>query len=347
MMGGRSANDRVRLALPSKGQLEEPVKDFLAACGLTIRRTNPRQYTATLPDLPQVDVLFQRVPDIVTMVEAGGADLGITGYDLVAEAREESVEIRVLHPGLGIARCFLALAVPDDWLDVSAIHDLADLAAEMHGRGRVLRVATKFPDLARDYLYRKGITHFTLVPGHGALESAPTTGAADVIADLVSTGTTLRDNGLKMIDGGTILASQGCFIGNRQRLRDNEVALATAEAMLELIEAHLRARGYFSVTANVRARSSEAVARHLLRQPELAGLQGPTVSKVFSKTRGEDDWYAVHVIVQHDALLPLVGHLRRLGGMGIAASRPDYVFDAASIHYQALTEQLKRDQPAG
>ena len=80
----------MRLALPSKGTLEEPALKLLADCGLTVRRVSSRHYSATIAELPTVTVQFQRVPDIVSMVEAGEADLGITGYDLVAEVRDES-----------------------------------------------------------------------------------------------------------------------------------------------------------------------------------------------------------------------------------------------------------------
>ena len=340
--GSNEVTGQVRLALPSKGALEEPVLRLLADCGLTVRRVSSRHYSATIAELPAITVQFQRVPDIVSMVEAGVADLGITGYDLVAEARDESVDLLVLHPELRIAECDLALAVPDDWLDVVTVRDLADLAATMHAAGRVLRVATKFSNLTRDFLYDKGITHFALVPGHGALEAAPTTGAADVVTDLVTTGTTLRENRLKLIGGGTILHCQACVIGNIRRLRADPAVLAAARTLLELVEAHMRAAGYFAVTANVSVESAEALGRYLLRRPELAGLQGPTVSKVVSKTPGQHGWYAVRVVVRQNALLPLVDYLRRAGGTDVMVSRLDYMFGDRSQYYQALTEQLKR-----
>lgn len=342
MTGKLRSTGSVRLALPSKGALEQPVLDLLAECGLTVRRVSARHYSATIAELSSVAVQFQRAPDIVDLVDAGGADMGITGYDLVAEAREESVDLRVLHPELGIAKCILALAVPDDWLDVATVRDLADLAATVHAERRVLRVATKSPNLTRDFLYSKGITHFGVVPGHGALEAAPTTGSADIIADLVTTGTTLRENGLKQIVGGTILHSQGCLIGNIQRLREDPAILAAAKTLLELLEARRRAAGCFSITANVSAESAEAIGKHILRRPELAGLQRPTVSKVVPKAPGHSSSYAVHVIVPQESLLPLVDYLRRAGGTEVAATRLDYVFGDRSRYFQALTEQLKR-----
>ena len=88
----------------------------------------------------------------------------------------------------------------------------------------------------------------------------------------------------------------------------------------------MRAAGYFAVTANVSAESAEAIGRHLLRRPELAGLQGPTVSKVVSKTLGQHGWYAVRVVVRQESLLSLVDYLRRAGGTDVTVSRLDYVF---------------------
>ena len=104
----------------------------------------------------------------------------------------------------------------------------------------------------------------------------------------------------------------------------------------------MRAAGYFAVTANVSAESAEAIGRHLLRRPELAGLQGPTVSKVVAKTPGQHGWYAVRVVVRQESLLSLVDYLRRAGGTDVMVSRLDYVFGDRSQYYQALTEQLKR-----
>lgn len=339
-MNGRV--ETVRLALPSKGELEAPALEFMAACGLRVAKTNPRQYAARIPALPGVTVLFQRAPDIVLKVNEGSADLGITGLDLVAESREAARNVVVLHEDLGFGRCELTLAVPDDWVDVTTVADLADVASGMRTRGQDLRVATRFANLTRAFLHRKGITHFTLVGAQGALESAPSVGYAHAIADLVATGTTLRENHLKTLEDGTILKAQACLIGNRLALGRGGPALDAARVLLEYFEAALRARGFYSVIANVRGESAEEVARRIVRQAGLAGLQGPTIAPVFPKHAGEGRWFAVNLIVRGDQLLSVVEHLRRAGASEAVAAPLAYFFDAQSAHYEALLAKLKR-----
>src|SRR3990170_2949932 len=91
----------LRLALPSKGEMEEPTLRFLEGCGLGVERPNSRQYTATIPNLPGVAVLFQRTADIVAKVEEGSADLGITGLDTVYESRRDQGDALVIVEDLG------------------------------------------------------------------------------------------------------------------------------------------------------------------------------------------------------------------------------------------------------
>ena len=218
---GLSANGRtaaLRLVIPSDGELYEPTLSYLGSCGMSVRRPNARQYTATITSLPGVEVLFQRSADVTTKVEEGSAELGITGLDRYLEYRTDERQVVSLIDDLGYGRCDFVLAVPDAWLDVSSIDDLADLALEFRQQGKQLRIATKYPKLLREYLFRRGINYFTLVAVSGALEAAPVAGYADLIADLTASGTTLRENRLKTLEGGTILSSQSCLIGNTTTL---------------------------------------------------------------------------------------------------------------------------------
>jgi ATP phosphoribosyltransferase len=329
----------VRLALPSKGELDQPTRQFLDSAGLAVDRPNDRQYTATIPALEGATVLFQRAADIPAKVEEGSADLGITGYDGVAEHAHDGGDIIVVHPELGYGKCSLVLAVPDSWIDTSSIADLADISVEMREKGRSLRIATKFPRLTRSFLLDKGINHFQLVSSSGAMEAAPTMGYADIIADLTSSGTTLRENRLKQIEGGTVLRSQACLIGNRKALRDPALLDAT-RAMLELIEARMRASQFCTITANVRGASAEAVARLVSDNPEVAGQQGPTVAHVFDKRGDAVGWFAVTVVVPTARVLAAVAHFRSIGGAGMTVHSPRYVFEARSRYYERLLELL-------
>ena len=213
---------RLRIALPSKG-MEDDTLRFLSNCGLTVDRSNPRQYRASMRGLPSgpVDVVFQRVTDVFDEVDQGTVDLGITGYDIVAEHRSEEDDVVVVHGELNYQKCALVLAVPEGWLDVTSVSDLAEVAAELRAGGHELRVATKYTNLTRQFLYDRGVTYFRLVEVTGALEAAPSLDTADIICDLTSSGVTLRENRLKTIVGGTVVASQACLIGNRGALKSD------------------------------------------------------------------------------------------------------------------------------
>lgn len=331
--------DELRLALPSKGELEEDTLRFMASCGLKVDRTNPRQYTARVPALPSVRVLFQRAADILSKVEEGSADIGVTGLDIVRESATEDGNV-VIVMELGYGRCELVLGVPESWIDVTGMSDLADVAAGFRRKGRELRVVTKFPNLTRQFLHKAGITHFALVEAHGALEVAPSMGYADIIADLTTSGTTLRDNRLKRITGGDILSAQACLIANRRLLATSDGKLQATKSIIELFEANRRAGDYLSVTANIAGESAEAVAAIVMRAPELAGLQGPTIGRVFAKNRAAEGWYAVTVVVRKDLLLRTVEHLRSCGGSDVTVLPLSYVFEARSWSYRALLDKI-------
>lgn len=345
MLSERS--EPVRLALPSKG-MEAETLAFMQSCGLAVHRPNPRQYTATVSRIPDMVVIFQRAGDILAKVDERSVDLGITGLDVVHEHDREGSDVLILHDALGYGRCSLLLAVPEAWLDVTSVGDLAEIATRAKAGGRELRVATKYANLTQAFLYERGINHFRLVEAQGAIEAAPRMGYADVVSDIVETGTTLKDNGLKPISGGTMLQSQACLIGNRRSLRENPRCLAAARVMLELFEARLRARRYYSITANIRGDSAEAVARRVSGRTATAGLRGPTVARVHAPSDGGQDWYAVTVIVPGDDLLAAVDHLRDVGGSSVTVHAVEYIFAERCAGYDRLLAALEgRLAPAG
>ena len=306
----------------------------MRACGLPVSRPNSRRYTGSVPAIPGVEVLFQRTADVTQKVEEGSAELGVTGLDRVLEYRNDEARASVLIEDLEYGRCEFVMAVPDSWMDVTSLSDLADLALEFRQEGKQLRIATKYPRLLRGYLYDRGINYFTLVPASGAMEAAPAAGYADLIADLTATGATLRENQLKTLDEGTILASQACLIANPVLISKSGEALTLARSIVELMEGHLRAEPYYRVTANVRASSAEEVSSTVLARPDLAGLRGPTVARVYNVE--EQDWYNVSLLIKKDQLLEAVDHLRDCGAIDVAASQLSYLFDGHSQAYQNL-----------
>lgn len=334
----------LRLAISSKGAYEEATLRFLESAGLPVWRPNPRQYVGRISGLEGVDVLFQRTEDIVHKVADGSVDLGITGYDLVAEHASDNPDVLVVLDDLGFRRCELVLAVPEGWLDITTMADLADLSVDFKRSGRTLRVATKFPNLTRDFLYRNGVHYFSLVDAHGALEVAPALGHADIIADLTETGVTLRENRLRILEGGVILRAQACLIASRRGLRQASAKLERARAILELIEARLRARHYRVITANVRGESEAAVAERITANVAIAGQQGPTLSRVYPKFPDAGcTWYEVRLIVPRDLLLHAIDHLRQVGSSDITVNSPDYVFAQRCESYDRLCEAVEHE----
>ena len=269
-----STNIEARLVLPSDGELHEPTLQFMKACGLEVRRPSSRRYTGTVPALPGMAVLFQRTADITMKVEEGSAELGITGLDRLLEYRSDEDRVTSIIDDLRFGRCEFVLAVPDAWLDVVSVADLADLALEFHQEGKQLRIATKYPQLLRRYLFQNGINYFTLVPTTGSLEAAPAAGYADLIADITATGTTLRENGLKTLDEGTILVSQACLIANPIELAMSGKAMNLARSLAETMESHLRAQPYYRLTANVQGASEQQVSATILARPSVGRIEG-------------------------------------------------------------------------
>jgi ATP phosphoribosyltransferase len=199
--------DPIRIALPSKGHLYDGVVGLLKAADYKVQRASDRQYEATVAGHPRFHIVFMRPTDIVTQVQEGRCHLGVTGYDVYAERAAEAEQTRVVIPDLGYGGCRLVVAVPESWIDVVHIIDLVDLTAEFKAAGKTFRVSTKYPSLTRAYFRKWGIYHYQVVDSEGALELHPSLGIADVIVDLTSSGTTLKDNRLREIEGGKVLGS--------------------------------------------------------------------------------------------------------------------------------------------
>ena len=325
----------LRLSIPSKGRLSEDSQNFLAACGLEIYKPNPRQYEASIPSVPELSILFQRPTDIVISVRNGSVDFGITGLDVLAEYRGPNGDILPLHSALGFGACTLNVIVPDTWTDVNQMSDLAHKQAEL---GRPLRVATKFTNAAETFFTQKGLSNVNFIDAEGTLEIAPTIGYADLITDLVSTGTTLRDNHLKRLADGEVLSSQACLIANKAVLKENPEALAIARTLLEYITAHLRASKAVSVFANMRGDSPESIARLMFTKKVIGGLQGPTFSNII--TRKGEQWYAAHLVVRKDQLAEAIAELRSIGGSGVIVAPVTFIFEEEPEEYRAMLEAL-------
>ncbi|MFQ5577606.1 MAG: ATP phosphoribosyltransferase [Anaerolineae bacterium] len=330
---------KLRLGLPSKGRLQQDTLDLLQACGMKVSQRNPRQYIAQIDSMPHVEVWFQRPADIVRQVRNGDVELGIAGFDAVAEYRGRAGDVVIVHNALGFGHCTLEVVVPERWADVNAIADLAALAHSAPA-DHPLRVVSKFERLTTQFLNRHDVTPHRHLHADGALEAAPNMNTADFIVDLVQTGLTLQENRLKRIEGGQILHSQACFIGNGTALKRKPDTLAVTRQMLELFEAHLRAEQHYNVIANVRGPSAEAVAQKLHRQSDLGGLQGPTISPVYPAVPAQHGWYAISLIVHKAHLQTAIQQLRAVGGSGVVVLPATFIFEEEPEQWRLLRRTL-------
>nr|KJB77924.1 hypothetical protein B456_012G167100 [Gossypium raimondii] len=265
--------DEIRFGLPSKGRMAGDTLDLLKDCQLSVKQVNPRQYVAQIPQLSNVEVWFQRPKDIVRKLLSGDLDLGIVGLDTVSEYGRGDEDLIIVHDALKYGDCRLSLAIPKYGIfeNINSLKELAQMPRWTIDRP--LRVATGFTYLGPKFMQENGLKHVIFSTADGALEAAPAMGIADAILDLVSSGTTLRENNLKEIEGGVVLESQAVLVASRKALIQRKGALDTTHEILERFEAHLRAADQFMVTANMRGSSAEEVAERVLSQPSLSGLQ--------------------------------------------------------------------------
>lgn len=341
MLSNQTNMTPLRISIPSKGRLSEDCFDFMASSGLKIYKPNPRQYEASVPALPELNVLLQRPTDIVTGVRDGSVAFGITGYDVVAENQGSQDEIIVLHESLGFGGCSLKLAVPESWKDVNTVAELISYAKNLN---RPLRIATKYKNLVKSFFANKEMS-IDLVSSEGTLEITPAIGYADMICDVVSSGLTLRDNRLKPLQDGKILDSQAVLITNRQTLQENPQALRIARILIEYFEAFLVGKEKLAVFANMRGESAEKIAEKIFNSTNIQGLQGPTISPVIVKD-DPNQWYAVNIVVRKDELYKAVSELRAIGGSGVIVLPVSFIFDEEPPRYRRLLDNLSPNSPS-
>ncbi|WP_421722764.1 ATP phosphoribosyltransferase [Bauldia sp.] len=202
------------IAIPSKGRLQADTKALFAAAGLEIAQAGPeRSYRGTVNGRRDVEIAFLSAPEIAREIGAGAVHAGVTGRDQVEEKIADwETQTDYVAP-LGFGRCDVVVAAPEAWIDVETMEDLDDVAASFRPRhGRRLTVATKYINITRRFFADHGIADYRIVESLGATEGAPASGAADLIVDITSTGTTLKANGLKILSDGVILRSEATLV---------------------------------------------------------------------------------------------------------------------------------------
>ncbi len=215
----------IRLAIPSKGRLQNDSFAWLSAHGFEPSLSGAeREYSASLEGADGVELILMSASEIPAALYDGRIELGVTGQDLVHEKIADWQDcISELAP-MGFGHADLVLAVPAAWIDVEDLEDLDAVCADFRQNyGFRLRIATKYHRLVGDYLRQNEVTNFQLVDSQGATEGAVANEYAEMIADITSTGETIRANHLKIL-GEPILRSQATIFATKRELPDADQA---------------------------------------------------------------------------------------------------------------------------
>ncbi|MFT3973176.1 MAG: ATP phosphoribosyltransferase [Amaricoccus sp.] len=207
----------LKLAVPSKGRLQEETIRWFAARGISLARVGgEREYRGAVEGVEGVELALISAGEIPGELLAGRLHLGVTGQDLIREQLPRWQDrVDELAP-MGFGRADLVVAVPAFWIDVRDMGDLDAAAGAFRARhGHRLRVATKYHHLVRSFFEGHGIADYQLVDSQGATEGSVKNLTAEAIADITSTGSTLRDNHLRILDDGLILASEATLFLSR------------------------------------------------------------------------------------------------------------------------------------
>ena len=226
----------VKLGVPSKGRLMDKTVEWFARRGIALGRSgSDREYAGFVEGLDGVELVLLSAGEIPRELAAGRIHLGVTGTDLVREKLAQWEQQVEELAALGFGHADLVIAVPRAWVDVGTLDDLDAAAAAFRRKHRFrLRIATKYHRLVREFLREAGVADYQLVDSQGATEGTIKNETAEAIADITSTGDTLRANHLKTLEDGLVLKSQATLWRARAApLSDAERAtLATLRARL-------------------------------------------------------------------------------------------------------------------
>jgi len=280
----------LKIALPNKGRLADDTRELFGDAGLPVLSRGDRALSASLGG--EFEALFVRAQDIPEFVADGVADVGVTGWDLVCEARRP-LDRRL---DLGFGECRLVAAARED----SAVMSLDDISSG-------LRIATSFPNITREFFQARGQA-VEVVPISGAAEIAPLLGIAEMIVDITSTGSTLKVNGLREV--GTLLTSRAQLVTRRDASFEPEKN-AAVDSLVMALESVIRARGTRYLMANVPRNALDAVKRII------PGINGPTVIDILNG----GDRVAVHAVVDAGTVYKTISALKAIGASGILVTR--------------------------
>ena len=311
----------LNIALPSSGPLYQSTIDFFNNAGIPIKRSSLRAYSGTTNFDKNIKIIFQRQSDIPNSISNKVADIGVLGLDRYLENIQNN-KTKILIEKLGYGNCDLVIAVPQSWND---INNMSDLVA--YSNTNKLKIATKYPIQTQNYLSANYMKLYEIISTKGAVESAPQTGIADIIVDISSTGTTIRENNLKILDDGYILFSEATLISNPVTLSNYKDKFNSAKKLLQFILGYINSQIYNTIIFNIAAPDENELFRRLNNYKTIKGIIGPTISKVYSND--ELNWYAVTIVVSNDDLNDAIEVLNEILAEGITVIQNKLVFDKA------------------
>jgi ATP phosphoribosyltransferase len=227
----------IKLGVPSKGRLMEKTFDWFGARGVQLSRTgSDREYAGAVEGVDGVELVLLSAGEIPRELSAGRIHLGVTGTDLIREKLGQWEQQVAELAELGFGHADLIIAVPGCWSDVDTLDDLDAAASAFRAKhGFRMRIATKYHRLVREYLMDVGVADYQLVDSQGATEGTVKNLTAEAIADITSTGDTLRANHLKILSDAMVLQSQATLFRSRVAEMSNEERAAMA-ALMETLQ---------------------------------------------------------------------------------------------------------------
>jgi len=213
----------INIGIPSKGRLRNDILKIFKKNKLNlISERGERDLLGSINNITKVKILYLHAREIVERLVDGSLDLGFSGYVLLKESEIIAQKKINVIKKYNFGKANLVIAVPDPWIDVQTVADLEEIAFEFKDKKKKrLRVATKYPNLTREFLFSKGVTQFKIVGSLGATEAYPFTGSSEIIIDITSTGETLSANNLRVLKDGLILKSEACMMRSKSALKSS------------------------------------------------------------------------------------------------------------------------------
>ena len=217
--------DIINIGIVSKGRLKEESEKIFRKNNLKIyTEDGERGLVAKVKGRKNIRVLFLHAREIIDQLSLGNIDLGISGFDLLMESEINIQKNIKVEKKLKFGFATLQLAVRKEFIDVFTTLDLDEVAEDYRRKNKkLIRIGTKYPNLTRDALYKRGVTNFTIVKSLGSTELMPAMDTAMLISDISSTGTTMKKNHLRPLSDGEILKSQACLLSSKKSKSNKEL----------------------------------------------------------------------------------------------------------------------------